>query len=186
MFHMSRATAAAPLAHRKDEIEHRYPDAWRSALKGPVGDQLKSAEAQHESCAVTKAGFGVEMAALQSVDSQAFHNWQQFYDQRFQRQQSELDSASGLRNTKEMNAAYFGPKSKFPCYCFSAFSRLTMPALIIVGQFDGAMGVEQMRKLATDLPNARFDEFGESGHFVYAEEPLKFVRDVEAFLTSTK
>ena len=34
-----------------------------------------------------------------------------------------------------------------------------MPALVMVGKFDGAVGVEQMRALAEHLPHAQFDEF---------------------------
>lgn len=58
-----------------------------------------------------------------------------------------------------------------------------MPALVIVGRFDCAIGVEQMRTLAAHMPNARLEEFEHSGHFVYAEEPSKFVQRVADFLS---
>lgn len=164
------------------EIEQRYPEAWKTALRGTVGEKFGQAESQNDACAIAKAEFAVEMSALQNVDSEAFHNWQQFHDLRYQREQSALDNASGLRNTGEFGAAYFGPDSQFPCYRFTQFQRLTMPALIIVGKYDRAIGTEQMRELANHLPNAHFDEFDESGHFVYAEQPEKFVHDVTAFL----
>jgi pimeloyl-ACP methyl ester carboxylesterase len=57
-----------------------------------------------------------------------------------------------------------------------------MPTLVIVGKYDGAVGVEQMRTLAEKLSDARFDQFDQSAHFVYAEEPDKFARDLAAFL----
>ena len=166
------------------EIEERYPRAWLAALEGSGGATLRLAEGQHDGCAIAKAEFGLEMLSLQSVDGQAFHNWQQFHDQRYQKEQSVLDNASGLRNTGEIGAKYFGPGSEFPCYRFTAFSRLTMPALIIAGKHDGAIGPEEMRTLAARLADARFHEFEESAHFVYAEQPAKFVHDVEAFLAS--
>ena len=113
-------------------------------------------------------------------------NWQQFRDQRYQKEQSDLDKESGLRNTGEIGTTYFGPDGQFPCYRFSAFSRLTMPTLVIAGKYDGAIGPEQMRTLAARLPNAHFDEFDQSAHFVYAEQPVKFLRDIEDFLASGK
>ncbi len=166
----------------RKEISQRYPAAWKLALDTDTRKKLKDAEAQSGECAIAKAEFATEMAALQHVDGQGFHNWQQFHDQRYQAEQKALDDASGLRNTGEFGAAYFGPATQFPCYRFTAYRRLTMPALIMVGKYDGAIGEEQMKELADRLPHARFDEFDQSAHFVYAEEAQKFVRDVVAFL----
>ena len=59
-----------------------------------------------------------------------------------------------------------------------------MPALIMVGKYDGAIGPGQMQALAARLPNALFDEFDQSAHFIYEEQPGKFLRDVERFLSS--
>ena len=168
----------------KSEVEHRYPSLWQTALDGTDGGKLKLALSEHDGCAVAKAQFGLEMTVLKGVDGQEFHNWQQFRDQHYQKEQNELDKESGLRNTGEIGTTYFGPASQFPCYRFSAFSRLTMPTLIIVGKYDGAIGPEQMRTLAARLPNAHFDEFDQSAHFVYAEQPVKFLHDVEVFLAS--
>lgn len=166
----------------ESEIEQRYPGAWKAVREGDGGRKLEAAEAQNDGCAVAKAEFRLETAALRNMDGQAFRDWQQFHNQRYRREQSALDEVSGLRNTGEIGAAYFGPDSNFPCYRFTAWSRLTMPALIVGGKYDGAIGPEQMRTLASQLPHARFDEFKQSGHFVYAEQPAKFVRDVAAFV----
>lgn len=170
----------------RSEVEDRYPNLWQTALKGPDGDKLKLAQSEHDGCAVAEAEFGLEMSVLKGVDGQEFHNWQQFHDQRYQKEQNALDKERGLRNTGEIGTAYFGPDSQFPCYRFTAFSRLTMPTLVMVGKYDGAIGAEQMQALAARLPNAHFDEFDQSAHFVYAEQPVKFVRDVEVFLASGK
>ncbi len=169
----------------RSEIQERYPAAWKRALLASGGMALRQAEAQHGPCSIAKAEFAVEMSALHSVDGQAFHNWQQFVDQRYQHEQSVLDNASGLQNTGELSNTYFGSNSEFPCYRFTAYGQLTMPALIIVGKHDGAVGTDQMRRLAAELPNARFDEFDKSAHFVYAEQPIKFVQDLDAFLGSS-
>ena len=53
---------------------------------------------------------------------------------------------------------------------------------MMVGKYDGAVGDAGVRALANKLPNAQFDEFEQSAHFPYAEEPVKFERDVAAFL----
>lgn len=166
----------------RTQIEQRYPDAWSTALSGDKGKAYQEAIKSKDVCVLSKAEFAVDIDALSHVDSQAFHNWQQFHDQRYQAEQAALDAASGLRNTGELSRAYFGPDSQFPCYRFTAYDRLTMPVLVVVGKYDGAVGVEQMRSLAEHLPHARFDEFEQSAHFAYEEEPEKFERDITEFL----
>jgi proline iminopeptidase len=167
----------------RTEIEKRYPDAWAGALSGDKGKSYREALKTGDRCAISKAEFAVEIDALAKVDSQTFHNWQQFLDQRYQKEQAALDAVSGLRNTGELSSVCFGPDSQFLCYRFTAYDRLSMPALIIVGKYDGAVGVDQMRNLADHLPRARFDEFDESAHFPYAEEPEKFEHDIADFLS---
>lgn len=169
----------------RTEIEQRYPDAWASALSGDRGKSYQQAIKNGDSCASTKALFAVETDALAKIDSPRFHNWQQFHDQRYQKEQAEMDAASGLSNTGELSRFCFGPDSQFLCYKFTAYDRLTMPALIMVGKYDGAVGVDQMRCLADHLPHARFDEFDESAHFPYAEEPERFEKDLADFLSSS-
>ena len=180
------ADMPATFALWRSEIEHRYPEQWQTALKGTQGDELKRAELKRDGCAIARTEFGLEMSVLQRVDGQEFHKWQQFHDQRYQIEQSALDEESGLRNTGEIGSKYFGADSQFPCYKFAAFTRLTMPALIMVGKYDGAIGPEQMRALAAGIPNALFDEFNQSAHFVYEEQPDKFLHDVEGFLGPAK
>lgn len=164
------------------EIQQKYPLAWNEAMRGETGVALRDARRKADTCAVSKAQFALEMFVLGKVDRGEFHRWQQFHDQRYQKEEDALDAASGLRNTGELSNAYFAPDADFLCYSFHAFRKLTMPTLVIVGKYDGSVGMEQMRSLAKKLPDARFDEFNGSAHFVYAEEPAKFGRDVVAFL----
>ncbi len=124
----------------KKQLEQRYPAESHSTLDGPAGNTLKRAEASHNRCAIAKAEFSAEMTTLQKVGKQAFHDWQQFHNQGPLQQQKALDQASGLQNTGEISSAYFGEGSDFPCYRFTAFDRLTMPMLVIVGRYDGAIG----------------------------------------------
>jgi proline iminopeptidase len=57
-----------------------------------------------------------------------------------------------------------------------------MPVLIIGGKYDGAVDIKQLQSLAQHLRHAEFDDFERSAHFPYAEEPVRFERDVAAFL----
>ena len=41
-----------------------------------------------------------------------------------------------------------------------------MSSLVLVGRFDGAIGLGQMRALAAHLPIACFDECAKDGHFI--------------------
>ncbi len=169
----------------RTEIGQRYPDAWASAFSGDKQKTYQQASKNGDICAITRSLFAVEKGALAKVDSQSFHNWQQFHDQRYQKEQADLDAASGLSNTGELSRACFGSDSQFLCYKFTAYDRVTMPVLIMVGKYDGAVGVDQMRDLADHLAHARFDEFEQSAHFPYAEEPEKFEKDLADFLSSS-
>lgn len=166
-----------------EEIRQRYSALWAKTLAGQDGRALQSTREKQDACAISQASFKAEMAVLGQVDGSAFHNWQQFHDQRYQKQQADLDQESGLRNTGEVSRAYFSPGALFVCYQFKDYSRLTMPTLVIAGKYDGAVGFEPMREFADRLPNARFDEFPNSAHFPYAEEPAKFSSDVAAFVS---
>ena len=165
------------------EIQQRYPEAWKEASSSELGASLRVAQAKQENCEIAKRRFALDTSILGKVDSGAFHNWQQFHDQRYQKEQEALDGKSGLRNTGELSKAYFSPGADFICYRFAAFKKVTMPTLVIVGKYDGAVGVDQMRSFASSLPNAQLDEFEASAHFPYAEEPTKFEQDLAAFLS---
>lgn len=168
----------------RSEIEQRYPEAWKTILDSDAGHTLKESEKYGDICQIAKAEFSADMKALATVNSQEFHNWQQFHDRCYQQEQTRFDQESGLHNTGEFSNAYFGQGSEFPCYRFEAYQSITMPTLVMVGKFDGAVGVIQMRSLAHHLAHVRFDEFEHSAHFPYAEDPSKFVRDVTEFLAN--
>ena len=167
------------------ELSHRYPDVWKETEDSDSRKALRKALASGDPCAISRANLAVTFAVQSKVHG--FHNWQQFHDPKYREQQAALDEQSGLEERQKQRMplwgrAYFSPTSTFACYRFTAFSRITMPALIIAGKYDYAIGAVQMKLLADHLPHAQYDEFSESGHFVYAEEPGKFVSDVTRFL----
>jgi proline iminopeptidase len=171
------------LGEWRSQLEQQFPSAWKRAIASSKGKALQKSIKNDDRCAVAKADFALEMLALSNRDSAQFHRRQQFHDLRFGAEQDALDAASGLRNTGEISEAFFSPQSDFLCYRFTAYGELTMPVLVIVGRYDGAIGVEPMRVLANHLPRAQFDEFDLSAHFPYAEQSDKFDRDVAAFLS---
>lgn len=168
-----------------DELSNRYPDVWTSVLNSDLGKRLTQARAHGDECEIAQAEFAAELAARQKVHG--FVLWQMFHNPKFAQSQAELDQQSGLQELQQKRMtdwmeAYFQPDSRFPCYRFTEYARLTMPALVMVGKYDYAIGADQVKSLAAHLPHARFDEFMHSGHFIYAEEPGKFVHDVKRFI----
>jgi len=89
-------------------------------------------------------------------------------------------SASGLRNTGELSAAL--SREGYPP--FTSFIKVTMPTLVIAGRLDGALVPRGLQELTERLPNATFVEYDRSGHFVYLDEPDRFVRDVTSFIAA--
>jgi proline iminopeptidase len=92
----------------------------------------------------------------------------------------EADAAGGLRNSGEMGQAlaaqgFFG-------YRFGKAERLTMPVLVIAGGKDFQAVAEPQRALAARVKRGRYLEYPESGHFMFVEEPVRFGRDVTAFI----
>jgi len=58
-----------------------------------------------------------------------------------------------------------------------------VPTLVMVGDLDEGGTIEACRKLATDIPGARFELFEGVAHMVNLEQPERFTRLVLDFLT---
>src|SRR5207253_2177561 len=96
-----------------------------------------------------------------------------------------LDStvaASHLPNTGELSAALW--RAGMSQYQFTSFVKVSMPTLVIAGRLDGAVVPKGLQELTQRLPNATFVEYERSGHFVYLDEPDRFVRDVTSFIAA--
>ena len=72
------------------------------------------------------------------------------------------------------------------CYRFyeegCAVERITVPALVVHGDHDAIVPVENGRKLAARLPNAEYVELAGRGHNLPLEEPETIVQLVDGFL----
>jgi proline iminopeptidase len=92
----------------------------------------------------------------------------------------EADAEGGLRNTGELGRAIV--EAGFFGYRFDKADRLTMPVLVIAGGKDFQAVAEPQRALAERAPRGRYLEYPEAGHFMFVEEPVRFGRDVTAFI----
>jgi proline iminopeptidase len=117
---------------------------------------------------------------LPGAEREAMNNALMFPDSAVRIRMDSAQAASGQRNTGELGSALF--RQGLLRYRFAGARRLTMPVLVIAGRHDGTAVSEGLRQLARELPNARFVEYENSGHFVYLDETERFARDVAAFV----
>ena len=61
--------------------------------------------------------------------------------------------------------------------------RIAAPTLLLLGRYD-LTSVDTAQEMARRIPRARLVVFEDSGHFMYLEEPEKFLSEVRAFLAS--
>jgi len=146
-------------------LEREDPQAFARA-KAALGEGDKAR------CNMFKAYEGP--AAREALDRRMYPNLETM------RLVDEADAEGGLRNSGEMGQAlaaqgFFG-------YRFEKAERLTMPVLVIAGGRDLQAVAEPQRALAARVKRVRYLEYPESGHFMFVEEPVRFGRDVTAFI----
>lgn len=93
---------------------------------------------------------------------------------------NEADRANGLRNTGELSNALI--KQGILDYRFAHPERLTMPVMVIAGGRDLQAAIEPQRAFVRQLPRGLLSEWSEAGHFMFAEDPQRFEKEVSAFL----
>lgn len=64
------------------------------------------------------------------------------------------------------------------------YRAITAPALVIAGDEDRVMSPKAQKKIATILPNSRFELIEDSGHVVYLEQPDQFFALMRRLFTS--
>jgi proline iminopeptidase len=158
---------------RRDRLIASFPALRERILADTLDEQGKR-----------RSDCELEFRVLNGRDREAFNDAGVFRDSVSKARLEGLDRASGLPNTGEMSRALF--RAGLLEYRFTRLDRLTMPVQVIVGRYDAVGGMEPQRVLARRLPNARFVEFPESGHFTYLDEPDRFAREVTNFLTGAR
>jgi proline iminopeptidase len=148
-----------------DRLERTDPEHYRRATEG-------MAPGAYPRCNPLK-GLGQER-------SERWINAQMFPDPAIQELVRHWDKKDGLGNTgivgrKIINADLLK-------YRFDKRDRLSMPVLIVAGERDYQAAVEPQTELAKNLRDGRIIVYPGSGHFMWAEQPDRFARDVTAFL----
>jgi len=123
------------------------------------------------------------MVAYSGEAARAFAMRNLFPDPAVERRVNELETADGLGNSGESARALF--QQGYLRYRFSKADRVLAPVLMIAGGRDFQASIEPQREFVRTLRRGRLLEYPESGHFMFAEDPLRFARDVDAFLRST-
>lgn len=165
-----------------DTLQQHFPKAYAAAEQSEAGKALRAVPAG-DRCALARARMAFVGAGTSTLgDSRVFHDYQQFHVMAAKAEQERLDAQSGLRNTGEIGAALMAPQSNFICYTVTRPERLNMPALILVGAHDRAVGVAPQRALAAKLPHATLVVLPDSAHFPFQEQPEAFQRAVDTFL----
>jgi proline iminopeptidase len=142
------------------------------------GDTLTAQGARRSDCEL-------EFQAFRTGEEREAYNLEiMFRDPAISTRIDSVNAAHGIRNTGELGGAIFA--GGLLQYRFAAPERLTMPVLVIAGRHDGAAQPAGLQELARLLPNARFLEYENSGHFMYLDEPDRFARDLTQFLGSAR
>lgn len=159
------AAASRSMCARLAETD---PEAHARAVAAAEGDEV---------CNV--------FAALSGPEREAFFVANMFPDPALNARIDSIDAAHGLRNTGELSRALF-QSGLFDDYRFTAYDRLTMPVLVVNGEYDYQVGREGPEELVRRLPDARLSVYEGGGHFMYAEDPERFAREVAVFLTGAR
>lgn len=161
----------APLQcrYRRRALEALRPEAYARVAK----DTVDSAGTRRSDCEL-------EFRGLQGAEREAFSNQTMFPDSARRLVQDSIDKASGLRNTGELSNTLFN--AGLLNYQFTAFDKLPMPVLVVVGGKDRAVGGPPQEVLTARLKHAKMVELPNGGHFPYLEEPQEFAKAVIAFV----
>lgn len=110
-----------------------------------------------------------------------FINGNMYPDPAIMKLVDDTDKTDGMYN----NGDIFGALGKQGIldYRFDRADRLTMPVLAIQGARDFQAAVEPVRSFVAKVPGARLLEYEGRGHFMFVEDPQRFARDVDAFLS---
>lgn len=119
-------------------------------------------------------------AAFSDEARQRFFDDNMFPDAQVRDRVNWLDHIPGIANSGEMGGALFS--QGLMNYRFSRPERITMPLLFIVGGKDFQTAIAPQRTLANKVRDGRVLVYPNAGHFMFADEPVRFAADVAAFV----
>lgn len=124
-------------------------------------------------------------AAFGDGQRQAFFDDNMFPNRNVRERVNWLDHIPSLANSGQLGEGLFA--EGFMNYRFNRPERLSMPVLFIAGGRDFQTSIAPQRALAARLNEGRVIVYRDAGHFMFADEPERFARDVSAFvLRSTR
>ena len=69
---------------------------------------------------------------------------------------------------------------------FSLAERITIPVLVLTGEYDGINPPTEGKKVANALPNARFEVIPNAGHIAFFENPERVFSLIDEFISEEK
>ncbi|OSC67846.1 alpha/beta hydrolase, partial [Streptomyces sp. BF-3] len=91
------------------------------------------------------------------------------------------EASAGQTNT-EARGRYAEEGAFDPAATAAALREVTVPVLVLAGEYDGHPGPDRATELAALFPGAEFVVQRGAGHFPWLDDPGAFARTVEAFL----
>ncbi|HWU74166.1 MAG TPA: alpha/beta hydrolase [Sphingomonas sp.] len=119
-------------------------------------------------------------AAFDDAQRQRFFDDNMFPDPAVRDRVNWLDHIPSLANSGELGGALLA--QGLMGYRFSRPQRITMPLLFIAGGRDFQTAIPPQRALAAKVRDGRVIVYRNAGHFMFADEPDRFARDVSAFV----
>lgn len=111
---------------------------------------------------------------------QAFFDANMFPDPKVRERVNWLDHIPGLANSGQLGNALF--EQGLMSYRFTRPEKVTSPLLFIAGGRDFQTAIAPQRALAAKVRDGRVIVYPEAGHFMFADEPERFARDVAKFV----
>lgn len=121
-------------------------------------------------------------AAFADDQRQHFFDDNMFPDAQVRERVNWLDHLPGIANSGALGGPLF--EQGLFNYRFSRQERISMPLLFIAGGRDFQTAIGPQRALASKVKDGRVIVYPDAGHFMFADEPERFARDVEAFAGS--
>jgi proline-specific peptidase len=139
--------------------------------------EFEPAELREQYVAATEAARTVQ---TQEDCRQVWHAWMPFCFA------NPLDSRIGTYLTQWDKTIYAPQLHHSPSYgpfdLEGQLGSVTQPVLVLAGRFDRDCVVEASEAIARSIPGAELAIFEQSGHFVFVEEPERFLAVVHGFL----
>jgi proline iminopeptidase len=146
-------------------------------------DRVRAVHPELYKAAVAAASPGRKcdpFAAFTDDRRQAFFDSNMFPDPLVRDRVNWLDHLPGIANSGEMGSALF--EQGLMNYRFARPARITMPLLFIAGGADFQTAIGPQRELAAKVRDGRVIVYPGAGHFMFAEQPQRFARDVAEFV----